>query len=96
MLGTLIRRTFGAVPAEQPPSRQSMIEHYGLDKPGATPVSDSLEGLGEQMIDTARFIRSYEPMSIDVMRDVGIPLMRAGMDEMECLSRLMQRLGGER
>jgi hypothetical protein len=58
-----------------------------------TPVADSLQQLGEEMLDSAARIRKYEPLPLDIMRDYGLPLVAAGRAEMDAFGALCRALG---
>jgi len=58
-----------------------------------TPVADSLQQLGEEMLDSARWIRKFEPLPLDIMRDYGQPLVAAGLAEMDAFGALCRSLG---
>ena len=57
-----------------------------------TPVSDSLEGLGESLIAGARMIRKYEPLSLEILKRHGIATARANMAAVDAMSALLRDL----
>jgi hypothetical protein len=58
-----------------------------------TPVSDSLESTGETMIEIARWLRKYEPLSLEALRDYGAPLMAASGVLADRLADMMRANG---
>lgn len=58
-----------------------------------TPVADSLEGLGEELISAAQMIRRHEPLPLEIMRRHGLKTARANMAAIDAMGALMRDLG---
>ena len=60
-----------------------------------TPVSDSFEGLGEELISSARSIRRYEPLPLKILKKHGMRTSRANAAAVEALGDLLKDFGEE-
>ena len=58
-----------------------------------TPVADSLEGLGEELISAAQVIRRHEPLPLEILKRHGMKTARANMAAIDAMGALMDDLG---